>query len=126
MLLKSTELGKYANYTQFETIRKFRSAFSNAYLASAAGVVKAATMGRDTAKAFLTQCPTQSLWFEKFCLGCVKRMGQVVKQDLAISVELLLALVSDLEREAKEASGSRLHLLIHAAAFCVIDFAGSF
>lgn len=126
MLLKSIEPGKYAGYTQFETIRKFCSAYSNAYLASALGVIEAATMGKATAKAFLTKCPTQSLWFEKFCLGCVKRMGQIVRQDLAISVELLLAVVFDLQREAKGTYGSRLYLLIRAAAFCVIAFAGSF
>lgn len=126
MLLKSTEPGKYADYTQFETIQKFCSAYSNAYLASVSGVVEATTMGKDSSKAFLTKCPTQLLWFEKFSLGCVKRMGQIVKQDLASSVELLLALMAGIEEEAKKASGPRLHFLVRVAAFCVIAYAGSF
>ena len=47
------------------------------------------TLGRDTAKSSHTNCPTQSLWFERFSKDCLYRMGEVVKQDLAISIEIM-------------------------------------
>jgi len=63
MLLKSLQARRYRNYTQFETMRKFRSSYSNVNHASAEGAATLATLGRDTAKTFLTACPTQFLWF---------------------------------------------------------------
>ena len=90
MLLRSLDPGKYAPYSQFETIRKIRSAYSNTYMASVTTSLAASTLGRTSNKFFLTQSPTQSLWFERFCTGCLKRMGQIVKQDLAISIDVLL------------------------------------
>ena len=61
MVLRSLDPGRYALYSQFETIRKLRSAYSNAYLASAKACALSATMRRATTKYFLTNCPTQSL-----------------------------------------------------------------
>ncbi len=71
MLLRLVMPGHYKDYTQFETMRKFRSAYSNVYHASAQGASSLATLGRDTAKIVLTACPTQSLWFERFARGCL-------------------------------------------------------
>jgi hypothetical protein len=73
MLVKSTKPGRHNElYTQFETMRKLRAAFSNMFHASARSNVDTVTLGRDTAKSFLTTCPTQSSWFERFCSGCLK------------------------------------------------------
>jgi hypothetical protein len=71
MLAKSLEPGRYKNYTKFETMRKLRSAFSNLFHASAAGSVSMLTLGRDSAKTFLSSCPSHSLWFERFAKGCL-------------------------------------------------------
>lgn len=125
-VLKSLEPRRYAEYTQWETCQKLCSEYFNAYLASAAGVVDAATVGQNRTKSFVTRCPTQSLWYEKFSLGCTKRMGQITKQDLAISIEVLHELLRLIEEEAKSASGSRLHLLVRVGAFAAIAFGGSF
>jgi hypothetical protein len=87
MLVKSTKLGRHnESYTQFKTMRKLRAAYSNMFHASARSSIETLTLGRDTAKSFLTTCPTQSSWFERFCNGCLQRMGQEVKQDLAVSI----------------------------------------
>ena len=99
MLAKSVEPGRYRNYTQFETLRKLRCAYSNLFHASALGSGSMSTLGRDTAKTFLSACPSHSLWFERFSKGCLRRMGQEVRQDLAISVKVMLALLDILENE---------------------------
>jgi hypothetical protein len=75
MLAKSLEPGRYKNYTQFESMRKLRSAYSNLFHASATGSVSMLTLGRDSAKTFLSSCPSHSLWFERFAKGCLRRMG---------------------------------------------------
>jgi hypothetical protein len=62
MLSKSTQPGRHSEtYTQFESLRKLRAAYSNYYHASALSATTAMTLGRDTAKSFLTTCPTQSM-----------------------------------------------------------------
>jgi hypothetical protein len=55
------------------------------------------TSGGDVAKFHLNNYPTTSLWFEKFTKGCLRRLGQEVKQDLAISIKVMLAMQSLLE-----------------------------
>mmetsp|Transcript_9798 Transcript_9798/g.14169 ORF Transcript_9798/g.14169 Transcript_9798/m.14169 type:complete len:206 (-) Transcript_9798:1096-1713(-) len=99
MLLKSLEEGKYASYQQFEVIRSLRSSFSNLYLASMEGAYCQRLVGRDTTKLFLTESPTQSIFFERFATGCKRRMGQEVRQDLAISLEVMHALMQELEKD---------------------------
>jgi hypothetical protein len=99
MLLCSVMPGRYRDYTQFETMHKFRSAYSNLYDASAQGAASLATLGRGTAKTFLTSCPTQSIWLKRFAWGCFRRMGQEARQDLALSVPIILELLSLLDRE---------------------------
>jgi hypothetical protein len=68
MLLRLVMPGRHKD---FETMRKFRSAYSNLYHVLAQGASSLATLVRDTAKTFLTACPTQSLWFERFARGCL-------------------------------------------------------
>jgi len=127
MLAKSLEPGRYKNYTQFESMRKLRSAYSNLFHASATGSVSMLTLGRDSAKTFLSSCPSHSLWFERFAKGCLRRMGQEVRQDLALSVTVLLALLDLVEKEWLEdttAHGKETKVFI--GAYSVIAFGGSF
>ena len=127
MLLRSLNPGKYGDYTQFATIRKERSCFNNYYHASAVGSKAMATLGQDTAKAFLTNCPTQSLWFERFAKGCLYRMGEVVKQDLAISIGVMHALMKLFEVEWTQVTDAAVKSeLASIALYCVIAFCGSF
>jgi hypothetical protein len=46
MVLKSREPGKYAEYQQFETIRKLRAGFSNVYMVSKTGVQSLRSVGQ--------------------------------------------------------------------------------
>jgi hypothetical protein len=129
MVMKSLEPGKYASHQQFETIRKLRAAYSNAFMASLAGTGSLWTVGGDRAKYFLTDSPTQSLFFERFSRGCLSRMGQIVKQDWAIPLPVVHALLDTLESDWASAQtlGRRDKELIGMlGAYVVIAFCGSF
>jgi hypothetical protein len=126
MLLQSMQPGRYQEFSQFETMMKLRSAYSNLYHASAAGAAAMSTLGRDTAKSFMTDCPAQSLWFERFTRGCLKRMGQTVKQDLALSLAVTLELQKILEEEWERGSVAQREALALIGAYCCIAYGGSF
>lgn len=127
MLLKSCQAGKYAAYQQFETVRKLRAGYSNVFMASAAGQDSLRLMGGDKAKQHLCQCPTNTLWFERFSKGCLSRMGQIVRQDRAVSLELMHALCSLLNQEWKAATECKEKAQIASlGAYSVIAFCGSF
>ncbi len=128
MLVKSTKPGRHnREYTQFETLRKLRAAYSNMFHASARSNIDTLTLGRDMAKSFLTTCPTQSSWFERFCSGCVQRMGQEVKQDLAVSIQVILAFQEEMEKEWREPQTLKQRIqLAMIGAYPLIAFGGSF
>jgi len=126
MLLQSMQPGRYEKFSQFETMRKLRSAYSNLFHASCLGATTMATLDRDTAKTFLTHCPTQSLWFERFAKGCLKRMGQTVHQDMALSIAVILELLKMLEEEWLIATEEQKDKLAIVGAYSCIAFGGSF
>jgi hypothetical protein len=98
MLQQSLQPGKNDITIQFGTVRKFRSAFSNAYHASAERQ-DAMVMAKDTRKLTVTKCPTYGEFFERFVRGLHKRMGEIVRLDRALSVEILKEIFVSLERE---------------------------
>lgn len=120
ILQVSLNPGKYDKHVQFGTIRKFRSAFSNAYHSSAEGQ-NAMVMAKDTRKLMVTKCPTYGLWFEKFMRGCHKRMGEIVRPDRALSTAILLEILNLLEAEW-ESHPDRHFALASEGAFYVIAF----
>eukprot|EP00957_Ditylum_brightwellii_P203732 15335966-Ditylum_brightwellii.AAC.1 len=127
MLLKSLKPGNYANYTQSASVRKLRSTYSNAYLASAKSVEEATSVGRNTNKMHLVHCPTHSTWFERFALGCRSKMREIIKPDRAILIEKVLGLlriVDDLGKEATSYETRKSIILL--GAFVAIAYAGSF
>ncbi len=127
MLAKSLEPGRYKNHTQFKTMRKLRSAYSNLFHASATSSVSMLTVGSDSAKTFLSSCPSHSLWFERFAKGCLCRMGQEVRQDLAMSIKVLLALLDLVEREwLADPTMHGKETKVFIGAYSVIAYGGSF
>jgi len=89
MLLKLLEPGRYDDYQQFATICKLRAGYHNVYMSSPLGALSLVTVGGDKGKHFLNTCPTHSSWFESFALGCLRRMGQEVRQDQALALPVL-------------------------------------
>ncbi len=86
------------------------------------------TMGGERAKHYLNDCPTHSLWFEHFARGCLSRMGQIIRQDMAVSLELMHAFLAILEQEwiAAEATLAQQSLIASIGAYALIAFCGSF
>jgi hypothetical protein len=100
MLTKSLEPGCYSKmHQQFETICKLWAAYSNMFMSSLVGSETLKTVGGEMAKMYLLQLPTNSLWFERFALGCLRRMGQDVRQDWAITLQAMHGLIDSLEEE---------------------------
>lgn len=128
MLVKSLEPGCYSkNYQQFETIRKLRASYSNMYMSSSLGVDCLKTFGGEAAKMSLTNLPTNSLWFERFALGCLRRMGQDVRQDWAIPLDAIHALLTALDGEwCRDLDWAGRHRTASVGAYIVVAFCGSF
>jgi hypothetical protein len=129
MLLKSLEPGRYDTYQQFATIHKLRAGYHNVYMSSCLGANSLRSVGGDKAKHYLNTCLTHSGWFEMFALGCLRRMGQEVHQDRAVSLLVMHALMSQFSKEwdATPATNPCQRLWIASlASYCVVCFCGSF
>jgi hypothetical protein len=129
MLIQSKNPGNHTKlYTQFDTIQKQRSAFSNVYFASAesAALGTILTSG-DQSNGQITKCPTHSFWFSRWSKGCQTRMGFILKQNKAISIEVMLALIDSFEESIKSArprSWQRQKLCM-GYSYSVISFCAS-
>lgn len=99
MIQKLKEKGRYEHYQQFESIWKLRAGFSNVYICSVQGVSALRTSVGDLTKFHLNDCPTNSLWFKCFAKGCLSRMGQVIKQEMAISLGVIHRGFENLRKE---------------------------
>ena len=95
---RSLDKGVNERTIQHGTVRKFRSAFSNMWHASVEGGLDAIAV-RDTSKLIQTSCPTFGDWYERFGVGLHKRMGDSVRQDRAISVLQMRALMNEFEKD---------------------------
>eukprot|EP00957_Ditylum_brightwellii_P187385 14271505-Ditylum_brightwellii.AAC.1 len=107
-------------------MRKLRSAYINTYLALTHSLSEPISLGGLHSKMHLGRCPTQSLWFEKFVIGCKSWMGEIVKQDRAISIKELLPLLDiakDMTKGAIVHEERRNWILL--GTFAVIAYAGS-
>jgi hypothetical protein len=105
MLLHSQRPGSYSeSYTQFETVRKLRAAFSNHCRASAKANRISMALGDQKGRylRFATD-PSSLFWFYCFIEGARTRMGQDWRPNKAISINLLLLLIESADLEAREA-----------------------
>ena len=100
MVAKSLQAGKYSStHNQWDTIRKFRSTFSNQIRASRVSNESTLTLADNKGSGYqrITVDPCGSLWFHRFMAGCQKRMGQDWRPNRAISSQLMLALLDATE-----------------------------
>jgi hypothetical protein len=106
MLLHSRRGGTYleADYTQFDTVRNLRSAFSNYCRASAKSNRSSAALGDQKGKYqhFATD-PCSSFWFYRFVESAPNPMGQEWRPQKAILIGLLLLLLESAELRVQEA-----------------------
>ena len=129
ILRASQEKGRNSSeYVQFDTVRKIRSAYTNAFVSSPAAVLGPITFKGDYGKTYhLSQSPLNSLLFRKFMTGLEKRMGRLVFQDLALSVELLMEILQlyEVELSCGEVPWVRRRAIVMSGAAFVILFGGA-
>jgi hypothetical protein len=92
-----------STYTQFDTIRKLRTAYSvvseNTVGASGNHNLYKGEHGRTMV---LSRNETDSVLFRKFILGVEKRMGRLVLQNIGISVDMLAIMLQGYEEELQD------------------------
>ena len=125
MLRASQKKGKNdSSYVQFDTVRKIRTAYSTVYESSAAAALHTSTFKGAHGNTFaINQGSTDTRLFRKFMIGLEKRMDRMVIQNAGVSVELLLAMLDDMEEEyAKRdtAVGRKRELIICGSVFVVL------
>ena len=115
-------------YVQFDSIRKLRSAYANAYQASPQVVQRNLLLKGPRGNSFaLTNSPTDSLVFRMFMMGCEKRMGRLVIQELGMSVEVVKELLSmwDVELNSEMVDIKRKRDLIVVGGALVVLVGGA-
>jgi hypothetical protein len=127
MVLASIKPGHHSDYLQFDTIRQFRTAFANVHRASAtaSGRVSVWVDDKGLTKRESTVV-THSEWFERFIIGCQKRMGGIFKPDLALTSAVMVCYLEIVEHKASEATNDvDLHKWISLGAYSALCFCGS-
>ena len=100
MVEKSLHAGRHSEkYTQFDTIRKIKSTHSNQSRGgkTANSISLAMTDSKGSGYDRFSTEVCGSLWFQRFVLGCRKRMGQGWRPNQAISTPIVLKRLSLVE-----------------------------
>ena len=123
MVAKSLNPGRHSDsHTQWDTIRKFKSTHSNQSRSARTANSKPLTL-TDSKGGNLDRFSSEicgSLWFQRFSLGCRRRMGQDWRPNRAISSELMLRLLSLVESKIRLSTeiNDRMSLIMGGAYFC--------
>ena len=129
MLRASQEKGRHdPDYVQFDTIRKLRSAWSNAHESSAWAEDNIVVLKGDKGKAYrLSSSPTESRLFYRFILGLESRMGRLVKSNIGLDVRILLEILNAYNRELaeKHVLWNRKRKVIMTGAYLVLCYGAS-
>jgi len=122
MVLKSLDPGVNAPTVQFDTVRQFRSAFSNAYGAGPSQL-QVSLYSSAHKKMHGTTSPSDSEWFARFALGMEKRLGRQLRQDLGLSIGVMLEVQRDLEmRWSSSGPGQMRRRIAELAVLFVVVF----
>ena len=111
-------------YIQFDSIRKTRSAYANAYESSPKRCLDNRKLKNERGQLMsFVSGPTDSKLFTMFMLGCEKRMGRFVKQDLGISFKMLQLMLEHYKvelRDERVEKDRKRWIIICAAAFVIL------
>ena len=124
IVVSSLGSGRYsAGHKQWDTIRRFRSCYSNqiraARDANSSPLVLADNKGSGFQRLAIDPCG--SLWFQRFMLGCSKRMGQDWRPNQAIGIQIMHLLLEGVEEKARgaEEMEERHRWVMAGAYFCI-------
>lgn len=102
ILWHSLKKGKTSETNQqFDSVRKLRSLSSNMAAAHPHSSMDGISF-KDKGKVLsLNRSGVDSALFGRFIKGCEKRMGRILRQDMGLSVAILLVILSNLELELR-------------------------
>ena len=106
LLIDTKRPGKHdPTHKQWDSSRRVKSAIGNFERATAhAFWNNMAFVDDDKGTCMRLQClPSFSMWYQRFAQGCQGRMGQIIKKDLAISVDLWKAMLDRCEGRMSQA-----------------------
>jgi hypothetical protein len=96
MLLASQKTGKYdSNHTQWDTIRKYCTAYANHVKTTPQENQQVLAFSDDRGqnqRASVDKC--FSMWFSRFFVGCRRRMGQDWRPNKGLSTELIIEVLA--------------------------------
>jgi hypothetical protein len=95
-LQRSFDPGHNSATVQWDTMRGIRTCYANMIHTTPLGT-GGSTLTTGKKAMYVTQSPTNSLWFKRFMIGTHERMGDVKIQDAAISIDVMLAFQEELE-----------------------------
>ena len=123
MVDKSLKPGRHSElYTQWDTIRKMKSTFSNQSRSGRTANSTSFTMTNAKGSGLdrFSSEVCNSLWFQRFTLGCRRRMGQDWRPNRALSSEIMSKLLNLVESKVRLTpdTNDRLRLVMAGAYFC--------
>lgn len=129
ILKASKEPGKNdPTHTQYDSIRKIVSSYSNHFEASRLGADETWVLKTDYKNSFFTICQTRSEFFVRFKEGLKNRMGREVKGDLALDYKILHKILFHLKQEMLDTNTTfeRRHEIAMFGSFYTISFVLAF
>jgi hypothetical protein len=124
-VLASRRPGKYsADHTQYNTIRKIRTVYSNHARASPQANQNPLMLGDDKGKTQrFVQDSCSSYWYSRFSIGLKHRMGQDWRPNMAFSTDLICVYLQEIEAKISEAvSFTELNHWITIGTYSVITY----
>jgi hypothetical protein len=108
ILMHSRQPGKiHGTHCQFETVRRNRSVYSNFVRASApANTMNLSLSDMNGAYSRFNTDASGSYWFQLMITGCANRMGSDTRKNQALSIELLLELLRNVDLRIIDAESS--------------------
>jgi hypothetical protein len=88
VLDRSLDPGRYSDHVQWETFRKARSAITNITQAGVGGL-EDVIGAYEKNRCWISKVPTHSFWFHRFMVGIHKRVGEIRRQDEALTIDVL-------------------------------------
>ena len=106
VLDRSLDPGLYSQHVQWATFRKSMSALTNISQAGVSGLGDSVGAYQRN-KLWITSSISHQFWFTRFMEGVHKRVGEVVKQDKALTIEVIHAINHVLEKQWRDLDDKR-------------------
>lgn len=117
VLMRSMEKGRSGATVKYGTARKARATLTVLWESSpSSGDDLTLSAGSVKGRFVATMCPSEGRWYQHFETGICARMGDVVSQDRAYTIEVLLALVQMYQQEW---DAMHLHMPLSSVCACM-------